>query len=93
MPRAVVSEPPHPARRSPRASRPLYQSILRLQRFRPSGVQRILLIEGSAATGIVVALADIASAWVILILPIVVAGVVKFEDVVATALDRPDSAR
>lgn len=73
-------------RRIARRHRSFYLSILRLNRLRPSGLQRILLIEGSLVAGIVIALADVASAWIVLVLPLLVAATVKFEDVVATAL-------
>jgi hypothetical protein len=71
-----------------RAPKSFYESVLGLHRIRPNGIQRILLIEGSAVVGVVIALADVASAWVIPVLPAAVAGVVKFEDVVATVLSR-----
>lgn len=75
-------------RRAGRRSRSLYLRLLRLRLLRPSGMQRLLLIEGSMALGVVLALADVASAWVVPILPVLVAGAVKFEDVVATTLAR-----
>jgi demethoxyubiquinone hydroxylase (CLK1/Coq7/Cat5 family) len=68
--------------------RSFYLSLLRLNRVRPTGLQRIVLIEGSFALGVVIALADIASAWIVLILPLLVTAAVKFEDVVATALGK-----
>jgi hypothetical protein len=71
-----------------RAPRSFYESVLGLHRIRPNGIQRILLIEGSAVVGVVISLADMASAWVIPVLPAAVAGVVKFEDSVATVLSR-----
>ena len=76
---------------APPASGSFYQSLLRLHRFRPTGLQRILFLEGSVVVGTVLALADVASAWIIPVLPAAVAVVVKFEDVVASALARSES--
>ena len=84
----VAVAPAHSRRGLRRAPKSFYQSVLRLHRIRPNGIQRVLLIEGSAVVGVVIALADVASAWVIPVLPAAVAGAVKFEDVVATVLSR-----
>jgi len=86
---AVDTQKRLPTLRRPKgrvARRSFYVSLLRLKRIRPTGAQRLLLIEGSVTLGVIAALADIVSAWIILILPVAVAAAVKFEDMVATAL-------
>ena len=65
---------------------PFYPRLLRLHHVRPSAWQRALLGEGMVLTGGVLALADLASAWTVLVLPVAVAGVVKGHDVLAGAL-------
>ena len=70
----------------------MYWRVLRLQRVRPNGWQRLLLVEGSVASGVVLALADASSAWAIVVLPVTVAAVVKAHDVLAGILD-PGAAR
>ena len=71
--------------------RPAYARLLHLQHIRPSGVQRALLGEGSVAAAALIALADLASAWLLVVLPLTVALVVKAHDVVAGRLRRPGS--
>ncbi|HWL36672.1 MAG TPA: hypothetical protein VNQ77_10800 [Frankiaceae bacterium] len=67
---------------------PLYPRVLRLEHVHPNGWQRALLVEGMAVAGGLVALADRATAWAPLILPIGAAAVVKFHDVLAGVLPR-----
>jgi len=50
------------------------------------GWQRALLSEGAVAVAVVLVLADLASAWLLLALPLAVALVVKSHDVVAGQL-------
>lgn len=72
---------------------PMYWRLLRLRHVRPSGWQRLLLVEGSIAAGVVLALADVASAWVVVVLPLTVAAVVKGHDLLAAELPpREDDA-
>jgi hypothetical protein len=68
---------------------PLYWRLLRLRAVRPAGWQRALLIEGAIAAAALLALAGLASAWILLALPLAVAAVVKLNDVYAVLLDRP----
>ena len=69
--------------------RTLYVRLLRLQHIRPRPWQRALLSDGSFVLGILLVLADLASAWTPLVLPVAVAAVVKAHDVVAGELGRP----
>jgi hypothetical protein len=67
---------------------PLYWRLLRLRYTRPNGWLRALYFEGSVALGVVLVLAEVASVWTIVVLPLVVAVVVKANDVVAGNLRR-----
>ena len=69
---------------------PLYVRALRLQHLRLPTWLRVMLAEGSFVLGILLALADVASAWVIVVLPLAVAAMVKFHDVLQGALVRSD---
>jgi hypothetical protein len=73
-----------PARKT--KSRPLYWRLLRLRHVHPNGWQRALLGEGAIAVAVILVLADRASAWALLILPLTVAAVVKAHDVLAGLL-------
>ena len=68
---------------------PIYSRLLRLQHVRPGPVQRALLGEGAFAVALLLVLADLVSAWALLVLPLAVAVVVKCHDVLAANLDRP----
>jgi len=65
---------------------PLYPRVLRLRNVHPNGWQRAALVEGMAVLGGIAALADLATAWAPVILPIGAAAVVKFHDVLAGIL-------
>lgn len=65
---------------------PLYPRVLGLKNVHPNGWQRAVLVEGVALAGGLAALADLATAWAPLILPIAAAAVVKFHDVLAGVL-------
>ena len=65
---------------------PLYPRLLRLRHVHPNGWQRALLGEGALAVAAVLVLADLATAWTLLVLPVAVAVVVKCHDLVAGAL-------
>jgi membrane associated rhomboid family serine protease len=65
---------------------PLYCRLLHLRHVRPSTWQRALLAEGALAAAVLLALADLASAWALLVLPVAVAAVVKVHDVLAGQL-------
>lgn len=68
---------------------PLYPQLLRLKNVHPSAWQRALLGEGMIVLGALLALADVASAWSILVLPVAMAVVVKAHDVLAGHLRPP----
>lgn len=68
------------------SSRPLYSRLLDLQHIRPNTWQRAVLGEGSVAVAAVLVLADVSSAWGLLVLPASVAAMVKSHDVVTGLL-------
>jgi hypothetical protein len=65
---------------------PLYPRLLRLRNIHPSGWQRAALVEGMAVLGVLAALADKATSWAPVILPVAAAVVVKFHDVLVGVL-------
>ena len=67
----------------------MYWRLLRLRHIQPNGWLRALFVEGSVGLAVVLVLAEKASIWTIIALPIVVAVLVKANDVVAGALRRP----
>lgn len=69
--------------------KPLYPRLLRLRHIRPNAWQRALLGEGTLAFAALLVLADLASAWILVVLPVAVALVVKAHDVLAGALEPP----
>jgi hypothetical protein len=69
--------------------RPLYPRLLDLRHIHPNAWQRALLGEGALALAVVLVLADVASAWTLLVLPLAVAVVVKAHDLLAGLLSRP----
>jgi hypothetical protein len=69
--------------------RPLYPRLLRLRHVHPNGWQRAVLVEGSLAVAVVLVLADLASAWTLLALPVGVAAIVKAHDLLAGVLATP----
>jgi hypothetical protein len=69
---------------------PLYPALLRLRHVHPNAWQRAVLGEGMAALGALLVMADLASGWAILVLPLAMAAVVKSHDVVAGLLNKPD---
>lgn len=62
---------------------PLYWRMLRLRQVRPNGWQRAVLVEGVTAVAVTLVLADVASAWTLVVLPVAAALVVKAHDVIA----------
>ena len=68
--------------------RPLYPRLLRLRHIAPNAWQRALLGEGAIALGVLLVLADVATAWTIVVLPLAVAAVVKAHDQLAGYLAR-----
>jgi hypothetical protein len=71
---------------------PLYPQLLRLKHVHPNAWQRAVLGEGMALLGGLLALADVASAWSIAVLPVAVAVVVKAHDVLAGHLQAHETA-
>ncbi|MCU1591439.1 MAG: Collagen alpha-5(VI) chain [Frankiales bacterium] len=70
--------------------RPLYPRLLRLRHVHPNGWQRALLGEGAIAFAALLVLADLATSWTLLVLPLAVAGVVKAHDLLAGLLSADD---
>jgi hypothetical protein len=68
--------------------RPLYPRLLRLRHVHPNAWQRALLGEGALALAVLLVLADVATAWTLIVLPLAVAAVVKAHDLLAGYLDR-----
>jgi hypothetical protein len=68
---------------------PFYPRLLRLRHVHPNAWQRALLGEGALAVAAVLVLADVATAWTLLVLPVAVAVVVKGHDLLAGALGSP----
>jgi hypothetical protein len=71
-----------------RATPPAYWRLLRLRHVHPNGWQRALLVEGVLAVAAILTLADVASAWTLLALPLAAALVVKGHDLLAGMLPR-----
>jgi len=65
---------------------PLYWRLLRLRHIRPNGWQRAILVEGVLSISLVLVLADVASAWTLLVLPLASAATVKANDVLVGML-------
>jgi hypothetical protein len=65
---------------------PLLVRLLRLRHVRLTGLQRALVVDAPLLLAVLLALADLASAWVLLALPLAVALVVKLHDVLAGQL-------
>jgi hypothetical protein len=70
-------------------SRPLYARVLRLRYLRLRPLAAFLLFEGSVAFAILLVLADLIDGWGVVAIPAAVAVMVKINDVVAGALNRP----
>jgi hypothetical protein len=68
------------------AKPPMYWRVLRLRHVRPNGWQRAMFVEGVLALSLVLVLADVASAWTLLVLPLASALIVKAHDVIAGLL-------
>jgi len=79
-----MTVPPPAAVRQGKA--PLYWRLLRLHHLHPNGWQRAILVEGVLALSLVLVLADVASAWTLLVLPLASALVVKAHDVLVGLL-------
>lgn len=68
--------------------RPLYARALGLRHLHPGGMLCFVYLEGAVALSLLLALAELVSWWVVLILPVSVALMVKVNDVVAGAVAR-----
>ncbi len=64
----------------------LYPRLLGLRYVHPSAWQRAVLFEGSVGAAVLLVLADLASAWTLVVLPVLVAGLVKSHDLLAGEL-------
>src|SRR5918997_6879273 len=61
---------------------PLYARLLRLRRLRITGLVSFLLLECTVAVAILLALAELVSWWAVPLLPVLVAVMVKVNDMV-----------
>lgn len=68
------------------AKPPLYWRLLRLKHVHPNGWQRAIFVEGVLGLSLVLVLADVASAWTLLVLPLTSAAAVKGHDVLVGLL-------
>jgi hypothetical protein len=75
----VSSESPHPS---------TYVRLLRLRHIELKSWQRVIFIEGAIGVSALLVMTDLASAWVLLGLPVGVAAAVKFHDLLAGILHR-----
>ncbi len=82
-----LDAPPAPRRR------PLYHRLLRLRHIAPTAWQRAAFADAPFALAVVLVLADVASAWTLVALPVAVAAVVKTHDLLAGALAGPAPPR
>jgi hypothetical protein len=75
------------SRRAPASQdQPLYARMLRLRHLTPSGFLCFVFLEGAVALGILLALAELVSWWGVLVLPAMVAVMVKLNDALAGML-------
>ncbi|MFG3558693.1 hypothetical protein ACGGAQ_30400 [Micromonospora sp. NPDC047557] len=68
--------------------RPLYARLLGLRFVNPGGVLCFLFFEGAIALAVLLALAELVTWWAVLVLPVVVAAMVKLNDMVAAVVVR-----
>ncbi|MGC4854519.1 hypothetical protein ACLQ24_14280 [Micromonospora sp. DT4] len=68
--------------------RPLYARLLGLRFVNPGGVLCFLFFEGTIALAVLLALAELVTWWAVLVLPVVVAAMVKLNDMVAAVVVR-----
>jgi hypothetical protein len=72
---------------------PMYARLLRLRNIHPGGLLCFLFFEGALGFGVLLALAELVTPWTVLILPGMVAVMVKVNDVVAGIHARSMAAR
>lgn len=87
---AAAADPAIPPSSAVRRKEPLYWRMLRLRHIRPNGWQRAVLVEGVLAVAVTLVLADVASAWTLLVLPLASVAVVKGHDILTGLLRHPD---
>ncbi|WP_133884188.1 hypothetical protein [Glycomyces sp. NRRL B-16210] len=71
-----------------RPRRPWYARTLRLKHLHLSNLWCVVLFEGSIALAMLMALTELVTWWVVLVLPLGVAAMVKLNDVIAGAFDQ-----
>ncbi|RRS00074.1 hypothetical protein EIW28_05575 [Glycomyces terrestris] len=71
-----------------RPRRPWYARALGIKHLYLSNVMCVLLFEGAVALAVLMALTELVSWWVVVVLPLAVAVMVKLNDLVAGALNR-----
>jgi hypothetical protein len=81
LPAAAAAAAPTRPRKAP-----LYWRLLRLRHIHPNGWQRALLAEGVLAVAVLLVLAQKATIWTLLVLPVVVAALVKVHDMLTGSL-------
>jgi hypothetical protein len=89
-PAAALTEPPGSHQAAP-VKRPLYPRLLHLQHIHPNAWQRAVLGEGAVGLAGLLVLADLATAWTLIVLPLAVAAVVKGHDLLAGLLGDSDA--
>ena len=67
---------------------PMYARLLRLRRIRITGLVSFLLMECTVAVAVLLALAELVSWWAVPLLPVLVAAVVKINDMVGAPANR-----
>jgi hypothetical protein len=87
-----IDDQPRPSTQA-KVKQPLYPRLLRLRHISPNAWQRAALGEGAIGAGVLLAMADLASAWTIVALPVAVAAIVKGHDLLQGLLDRGDADR
>jgi len=71
----------------------IYARALRLKHIHPGGLACFLLFEGAMAIAVLMALAEFVNWWAVLLLPVLVAALVKVNDLVAGVFSRTDVYR
>jgi hypothetical protein len=90
--RRVVAQRSAPSKAN-HDTRPYYARLLRLQHVNPGGFVCFLLAEGVIAFAILMALAELVNWWAVPLLPLVVAGFVKINDIIAGVFARAELSR
>ena len=72
---------------------PMYARLLRLRNIHPGGLLCFLFFEGALGLAVLLSLAELVTPWTVIILPVMVALMVKVNDVVAGVHARSVAAR